>query len=204
MAPRSFPAMSLNIDIMHIIMSYADRRVISNIMKTCHSLNSEGTRYLIADGVALRRELAVVSFVWFLQARGGSSERFRRLTFINELSIDIYPNPEEYIARTLEGFFGIVVDLGAASNFTSLKISQAEALLTTHPPLAAAIAKLTTLKALDLRFIGVHGATLLRTLQSSLVTVTLCFGFYDREREDEVIPEPDMNPTVLLEGSCYD
>ena len=202
MAPQSYPTVSLNIDIMHIIMSYADRRVISNLMKTCHTLNSEGTRYLLADGVTLQREVGVVSFiVWFFQARGDSSERFRRLTFVDKLTIDFYPSPPEYINHILEGFFEIVVRLGAASNLTSLKISRAEALFTTHPPLAAAIAKLTTLKTLDLSFTGVHGATLLRTLQSSLVTVTVSFGLCDREREHEVIPEPDKNPILLLEGS---
>ena len=191
----------MNIDIMHIIMLYADRRVVSNIMKTCSALNSEGTRYLLADGVTLRRELSIVFFMWFLQARGNSRECFRRLTFINKLTIDFYSSPQEYVACILEKFFEIVVQLGAASNLISLTISQAEALFATHPPLTAAIAKLTTLKTLDLQFTGVHSASLLRTLQSSLVTATLCFDLCDRERENENIPEPDTNSILLLEGS---
>ena len=198
--PQSHPAVSLNVDIMHIIMSYAHRSVVSRLMKTCNTLNSEGARYLFKDEVSFRYDAELVSFFWFLKARDNSSERCRRITFLNRLSLDS-KDPTENISQTLELLFEIVVRFGGVSNLTSLKISQAEALLTAHPPLIAAIAKLTTLKTLDLQYTGQHCATLLRTLQSSLVTVSIYFGLHGREHEHEVIPEPDTNPILLLQSS---
>ncbi|KAI1794821.1 hypothetical protein LXA43DRAFT_1091426 [Ganoderma leucocontextum] len=188
-----------NMDIMHIVMSYANRRVVSNLMKTCNTLNNEGARYLLEDGVSLRREARLVkSFIWFMITRRNPNERFRRLTFLNKLSLD-FDHPTEDAARLLAVFFETIAR--AASKFTSLNIDNAEALLTTYPPLGAAIANLTTLKALNLSSTGEHCATLLRTLQSSLVMATIFFGLHARGREDEVIPEHAMNPILLLEAS---
>ncbi|KAM5538670.1 hypothetical protein V8D89_007699, partial [Ganoderma adspersum] len=197
--PQSPSAAELwNIDVMHIVMSYADRTVVSNLMKTCNTLNSAGTRYLLENGVSLRREEGLVSFVWFLWARGDSNECFRRVTLLNKLTLDFH-DPKESTARILESLFGILAR--GASNLTFLKIWAAEALLALHPPLGAAIATLTQLKILDFFRAGEHCAKLLRTLQSSLVTVKIYFATYSTEREDEVLAEPDVNPILLLEGS---
>lgn len=99
--PQSHPAVSLNVDIMHIIMSYAHRSVVSRLMKTCNTLNSEGARYLFKDEVSFRYDAELVSFFWFLKARDNSSERCRRITFLNRLSLD-FKDPTENISQTLE------------------------------------------------------------------------------------------------------
>ncbi|KAM5534617.1 hypothetical protein V8D89_011710 [Ganoderma adspersum] len=184
---ESHPAVQLwNVDVMHIIMSYADRRVVSSLMNTCNALNSAGTKYLLEDGIFLRREEGLVSFMWFLWARGNASERFRRITFLKKLTLD-FNHPTDSIARSLEALFEILAL--AAPDFTFLTIWTAEPLLVLHPPLGTAIAKLAKLKTLQLFQTGEHCATLLRTLQSSLVTVKLHFGQYR------------LNPILLLEGS---
>ncbi|PIL22901.1 hypothetical protein GSI_15597 [Ganoderma sinense ZZ0214-1] len=89
----------------------------------------------------------------------------------------------------------------AGFNFTALKIAKAETLLAAHPPLGAAIAKLTRLGNLELSFAGERCAELLRTLQSKLVMATFSFGDVDGEQDDEDIPEGDRNPILLLHGS---
>ncbi|KAM5538704.1 hypothetical protein V8D89_007733 [Ganoderma adspersum] len=196
---ESHPAVQLwNVDVMHIIMSYADRRVVSSLMNTCNALNSAGTKYLLEDGIFLRREEGLVSFMWFLGARGNASERFRRITFLKKLTLD-FNHPTDSIARSLEALFEILAL--AAPDFTFLTIWTAEPLLVLHPPLGTAIAKLAKLKTLQLFQTGEHCATLLRTLQSSLVTVKLRFGQYSREPENEDLPASDVNPILLLEGS---
>ena len=187
-----------NIDVMHIVMSHADRTVVSNLMKTCNTLNNAGTRYLLEDGVSLRHEEGLVSFVRFLWARGGSNECFRRVTLLSKLTLDFH-DPKESTARILESLFGILAR--GASNLTFLKMWAAEALLVLHPPLGATIATLTQLKTLDFFRAGEHCAKLLRALRSSLVTMKIHFATYSREGEDEVLAEPDVNPILLLEGS---
>nr|VWO99781.1 Autophagy-related protein 17 [Ganoderma boninense] len=189
---------SWNLDVMHIIMSYADRRVVSNLMRTCNALNYAGTKYLLADGLTLRHKIGLLSFLFFLHARGTPGECIRRLTLLNKLSIDLY-KPTENVPPILQFFFEILAL--AASNLTFLHISAAEALLALHPTLGPAIAKLRTLKTIDISETGVHCATLLRTLRSSLVTAKIHFGVHSAEPEEEVPPEPDMNPILLLEGS---
>ncbi|KAM5538654.1 hypothetical protein V8D89_007683 [Ganoderma adspersum] len=140
-----------------------------------------------------------MSFIRFLDARNKPGESLYRLKFLKKLSLDLCP-PTEAASRTLESLFKRIAQ--AASNFTSLEISEAEALLSTYPPLCPAIAKLTTLKNLDLRWTGAHCATLLLMLQSSLTTATIYFGVPGRELEFDFIPANiDMNPMILLEGS---
>ena len=196
---ESRPAVELwNLDIMHIIMSYASRRVVSSLMNTCNALNSAGTKYLLEDGVFLRREEGLESFICFLWARDNPSECFRRVTFLKKLTLH-FNYPTESMARSLECLFEIVAP--AAPGFTFLEIWAAEALLILHPPLGTSIANLAKLKTLQLFQTGEHCATLLRTLQSSLVTVKLHFGHYTREPENEDLALPDMNPILLLEGS---
>ncbi|PIL22866.1 hypothetical protein GSI_15562 [Ganoderma sinense ZZ0214-1] len=201
--PQSHPTIreSWNVDVMHIIMSYADLRVVSNLMQTCSALNYAGTKYLLADGLTLRSEYGLVSFLYFFRAHGALGECARRLALLNKVTIDFYYEPSEYVAPVLECLFEVFAL--TAFNLTSLKISNTEALLVLHPPLGTAIAKLRTLKTVDFFNTGVHCATLLRTLQSSLVTVKLRFDLDTRAQEDdsEVLPEPDANPILLLEGS---
>nr|VWP00899.1 RAS1 [Ganoderma boninense] len=189
---------SWNLDVMHIIMTYAGRRVVSNLMQTCNALNYAGTKYLLADGLTLRHEIGLLSFLFFLHARGTPGECIRRLTLLNKLSIDLY-KPTENVPPILQFFFEILAL--AASNLTFLHISAAEALLALHPTLGPAIAKLRTLKTIDISETGIHCATLLRTLRSSLVTAKIHFGIHSAEPEDEAPPEPDMNPILLLQGS---
>ena len=199
---ESHPAVELwNVDVMHIIMSYADRRVISSLMKTCNALNSAGMKYLLAieDEVCLRRKEGLVSFIRFLQARGNPSECSRRLKFLTKLNLE-FNHPTEHVARILECLFEFLAHV-SASNFTSLKIWDVEALLASHPPLGVAIANLSILKTLDFLYAGEHCAVLLRTLQSNLTTVKIHFGHYCREQEGEILAEPDVNPIMLLEGS---
>ncbi|PIL22877.1 hypothetical protein GSI_15573 [Ganoderma sinense ZZ0214-1] len=198
--PQSHPTILelWNVDVMHIIMSYADRRVVSNLMQTCSALNYAGTKYLLADGLALRSEYGLVSFLCFLYARGFPGECVRRLTPLNKVTIDFH-KPTENIPPALEFLFEIFAL--AAFNLTSLTIGEAEALLASHPSLGTAMAKLTTLKTIDFLQTGQHCATLLRTLRSSLVTVNIHFDLDSGEPENEVPAESDMNPILLLEGS---
>ena len=186
----------LNTDIMHIIMSYATRNAVSGLMKTCHTLNSEGAQYLLRDEVSIECDAQLLSFMCFLMARNNPDDCVRRMSFFNKLSLHFdYPSPD--IAILLTGIFEIIV--GAGFSFTSLKVSWAEDLLRAHPLLGAAIAKLTTLKTLELSFAGAHCAALLRTLQSKLVAADITFG--DTDHEDEDLPECDRNPLLLLRGS---
>ncbi|PIL22886.1 hypothetical protein GSI_15582 [Ganoderma sinense ZZ0214-1] len=197
MDPENHVATSLNMDIMHIVMSFADRRAVSSLMKTCSTLNSEGAKYILTDGVFLRHERGLMSFIWFLIARNGSSECRRRLTFLKKLSLDFYP-PTEVAAGILEGFFELVP---VTSGLICLEISEAEALLAMHPPLGVAIAKLTRLKTLNLSDAGEHCALLLRTLRSSLVFADITFVTSNGEPEDEATRRSNANPILLLEGS---
>ncbi|PIL22887.1 hypothetical protein GSI_15583 [Ganoderma sinense ZZ0214-1] len=141
-----------------------------------------------------------MTFTQFLDARNKPDEHLRRLTFLNMLSLDL-SNPKEAATVALEPLFELINR--AASNFTSLKVCEAEDLLKIYPPLVAAIAKLTTLKTLGLVFTGVHCATLLMTLQSSLTVATICFkfGVHPSEFEFDFIPDTDKDPTILLQGS---
>ncbi|KAM5538644.1 hypothetical protein V8D89_007673 [Ganoderma adspersum] len=187
---------SLNVDIMHTIMSYATRNIVSNLMKTCRTMNSEGAKHLLKDGVSVGCDAELVSFIYFLMARRNVDDSLRRLSFFEKFSLHFdAPSPE--IAGLLAEFFERIAP--AALNFTSLEIHTTEALLTSYPPLGAAIAKLTTLEDLELSFGGEHCAELLRTLQSKLVTAIITFG--DGEREDEEIPDRYRNPILLLQGS---
>ncbi|PIL22902.1 hypothetical protein GSI_15598 [Ganoderma sinense ZZ0214-1] len=191
--------MSLNMDIMHIVMSYADRRVVSNLMKTCKTLNSEGVKYLLEDGVSLRRKRTLKSFNRFLSARKNVKQCIRRLAFLKRLSLDFY-HPSEASARLLEGIFEILVQV--SSDFASLEIFNAEVLLAAHPPLGAAIAKLTTLKTLNVSDAGGdHCATLLRTHQSSLTSVDINFNAANEDPGDAAAGRSYMNPILLLERS---
>ena len=196
MADSGSPAL-LNVDIMHVVMSYATRNIISNLMKTCRTMNSEGAGHLLKDGVSIGCKAGLLSFIYFLAARGNPNDCFRRLLFFDKLTLrfDYYPSPDIGVALT--EFFEKIAT--RAINFTSLTIHDAEALLTAYPPLGAAIAKLTTLQALDLSYTAERGAALLSTLQSRLVEASIEFG--DGEREDEDIDEDDRNPILLLHGS---
>ncbi|KAM5538641.1 hypothetical protein V8D89_007670 [Ganoderma adspersum] len=139
----------------------------------------------------------LMPFMRFLRALN-PDEYLRRVTFLKKLSLDFY-HPAESVAPILELLFEIIAR--AASNFTSLKIFEAEALLAAHPPLCAAIAKLTTLKALNLSDAGVQCATLLCDLQSSLVLADISFSVDDRGPEDEVVHYFNTNPILLLQDS---
>lgn len=194
---ESNPPVSWNMDIMHVVMSYADRRVVSNIMKTCNALNSAGARYLLEGEVSLRREERLLRFIRFLHAMHNPDEYLRRVTFLKKLSLGLY-HPTEDAAGILEVLFNTISRV--ASNFTSLKIFEAEALLATHAPLGAAIAKLTTLKALHLSNASVQCATLLRNLRSTgLILADISFS--TREPGDEVVRHSNANPILLLQGS---
>ncbi|KAM5538643.1 hypothetical protein V8D89_007672 [Ganoderma adspersum] len=193
--------MPLNMDIIHIIMSYADHRVVSNLMKTCNMLNSEGSKYLLEDGVSLRRKRGLKSFMRFLTARNNPNECRRRLTFLKKLSLDLY-YPTEATARFLEGIFEILAQ--TTSDFNSLEISNTEVLLAAHPPLGSAIAKLTTLKTLDLSDAGERCASLLRDLQSSLVLADINFSVSNLQlplAADAAVHHNNTNPILLLKGS---
>nr|VWP02150.1 Cell cycle regulatory protein [Ganoderma boninense] len=159
-------------------------------------MNSEGAKYLLKDGVSLGSETDLVSFMYFMMARGHLDDTIRRISFFENLSLH-FDTPSQDIAGVLAEFFEKIAP--AALNFTSLDIHTAEALLVSYPPLGTAIAKLTTLEALELSFGGEHCAVLLRNLQSKLVTANITFG--DGEREDEEIPRRDRDPILLLQGS---
>ncbi|KAI1794836.1 hypothetical protein LXA43DRAFT_1091437 [Ganoderma leucocontextum] len=113
-------------------MSFADHKVVSNLMNTFDTLNSEGARYLLSDGA------------W---TRQNPDNFFRRLSFFSKLTLYPYDPPLEVrwlLADFLEGVASM------AFNFTPLH--DAEHLLAAYPPLAigSAIAKLTTLQVLTL------------------------------------------------------
>ncbi|PIL22888.1 hypothetical protein GSI_15584 [Ganoderma sinense ZZ0214-1] len=187
----------LNMDVMHVILSYATRNVVSDLMKTCHVLNSEGSKYLLKEGVVVESEVQLLSFIFFLVARNNPDNCHRRMSLFDNLSLHLdFPSPDVGIGlcHVFENLFPL------ASNFTFLEIHDAEALLASHPPLGAAIAKLTTLQTLELFSAGEHCAMLLHTLQSHLFTARLTFGDVDGDPED-VIPELDRNPIYLLHGS---
>ena len=190
------PLVLWNMDIMHVVMSYADRRVVSNIMKTCNALNSAGVRYLLEGEVSLRREERLLRFIRFLRAMHNPDEYLRRVTFLKKLSLGLY-HPTENAAGILEVLFETIARV--ASNFTSLKIFEAEALLAAHTPLGAAIAKLATLTALHLSNASVQCAMLLRNLLSNLILADNSFS--TREPGDEVVRHSNANPILLLQGS---
>ncbi|KAM5538653.1 hypothetical protein V8D89_007682 [Ganoderma adspersum] len=189
-------SMSLNMDIMHAIMSYATRNTVSDLMKTCRAANSEGVKHLLKDGVSIGSEVELLSLVYFLTARGNLDDSLRRLIFFESLSLN-FDTPSPDVARGLAEFFENIGPV--ALNFTSLDIHTAETLLTAYPPLGATIAKLTTLESLEISSSGEHCASLLRTLQSKLVTASITFD--DGDEEDEDILERDRNPILLFRGS---
>ncbi|KAI0712587.1 hypothetical protein C8Q76DRAFT_797423 [Earliella scabrosa] len=189
----------MNLDILHAIMAQCtiaeDRRTLSNMMQTCRTLNYQGARYLLKDGVELCSVEQFLSFLSFACARGNLSEAINRMQWLESIIIDLQFAPTAEIAESFRLFFGTIIS--TSPRFVRLEIHAAEELLSKDPQLPNAIAAFTTLRSLMLDQAGEHGLRMLSAMRSSLTDVYLITTM-----ETDSLSPGDRDPRLLLRHSA--
>ncbi|PIL22882.1 hypothetical protein GSI_15578 [Ganoderma sinense ZZ0214-1] len=165
---------NLNIDILHLILERSDQITVSQVMKTCRSLNREGTKYLLSDIPTISNRSQALSFLQFMLPTRQSADSPHRLHCIDSLHLMLYSEEEvQIVARVLKPFF---VDIAPqAPNFSLLQIDLAERFFAADPELPASVASLKTLNFLMLDDVGEKTVMMLRALQSPLTKVDVHF-----------------------------
>ncbi len=90
----------LPFDVICGIMAVSQRRTISTLMKTCHTLYTEGPRHILRDGVQLTSTYQITKFATFMLAEDPSRFAYLRQLVLHPLSI-IYTDAEVDLARFL-------------------------------------------------------------------------------------------------------
>ena len=84
-------SVNLNMDILHLIMARSDQITVSQIMKTCHSLNREGVKYLLHSIPTLWTVSQALSFLQFALPSSLSSQDVSLQTKDASSSTRIHP-----------------------------------------------------------------------------------------------------------------
>ena len=160
--------MVLNADVLLLVFSLAHKQTKLALMSTCQVLYREGGRqFLKSENVGLGRENRLKSFLRFIDADGGS-----RMRSLGRLTLDINLSLSLSVAKR---FRKMLERLGPISRLTDLTILCLEPLLSSHPPLAKAIAGLTSLKDVDFQDVGKLSLKMLKSMKSELETADIGF-----------------------------
>ncbi|KAH9898575.1 hypothetical protein C8Q73DRAFT_788743 [Cubamyces lactineus] len=127
---------ALLLDISSLVMTFCDLPTMSCLMRTCSTLYEHSSARLLRDEPTLKSQDAVMSFCLFMNAGNGARYPFLRKLWL-DLESKLVP---KHVGRHLQCLFNQVTAL------EELTIFGLDELLETYPPLAGAIAALTTLK----------------------------------------------------------
>ncbi len=160
----------MNLDVLLMILSLADRRAQSRMMKTCRILCREGARHLLEKEVQLSRQTRLVSFVLFMQR-----DPQVRVASLRELVVEL----DKGISKeTGKMFAKLFIELAKAENagLRHLTLDPSERILRAGDrTLPTSIASLTSLTSLSMSDIGPRGSKLLGGLRSCLRRAELAF-----------------------------
>ncbi len=193
----------LHNDILLHILNFASKDLLRTLTQTCRMLHGQGARYLLQDGVSLVTDKQILSFMLFIVGNSGGERprilRLRELTLSREPPsyIDAAPGSDSAPSSEAAGMLlhRLFVALASFGLLTRLTIYDSEEVLGLHPALPDAIARLDTIKQLNVSFAGPRTVKMLKALRSTLF-------WADISIESEVeLPLKDKNPMWLLHGS---
>ncbi|KAI0632970.1 hypothetical protein C8Q77DRAFT_859462 [Trametes polyzona] len=164
----------LNDDVLlHVLSLSSSKPTICALMRTNRLFYHFGAKYLLAEGVTLRNEQQIESFIYFMLA-----ELDFRIPLLRTLTIKATSLPPA-IGESLELFFYY---LSAKGSLCSLMLSPAETLLRSYPKLVCGIAIISSLNSLTLYDIGPFVEVLMGHLRSQLVYADLRLPVIPRRR----------------------
>ncbi len=160
-------AVQFSLDIFHLLMSWSERREVSHLMRTCHTLNHEGVSYILNEDPQLETALHVRSFLQFAAARGNSVELAHRLERLRGLTVDVREADARIVAPLIKK---LLVEMAPyMKNLARINFrDRLHALVQAEPELPAAVAALSTLESLHLGGIDRRGLEGLVGLKSRL------------------------------------
>lgn len=153
----------LNLDVFREITSYLPQGSRTSLMRTCRALYSspEAAKIVLGGYIVLRSSKKVASFVAYLNA-----EKKPRCQYVRELWL----HPPNFSRRDLLAFSLCVPNF---SSLTSLQLHEVDLMLSTCPELGEAIAKLPSLRDLDLSGVGAATCIMVQALECALVSISL-------------------------------
>lgn len=177
----------LNMDILLVVLSFADSDTTLQLMQTCRSLNHFGAKSLLDRCVKLDTESkqAVVSFMTFLSRDSRYRlYHFQRLELTRSTSTPLSMTLEvDAVGRLLEALFRL---LARSGNLQCLTIEDVEVVLNVKSDLAGAISGVRTLKSLHLTYVGPCAAKMLRKSQSTFEDIDIAmFSDYEETTEED-------------------
>lgn len=186
----------LNYDILLEVMKMCERPDCSRFMRTSRFFHTHGFEALLSHDISTSTEECLTRILAFL--RKDPDKRFK---FVRSMQFDF---PELTNTATLE----LADALRRMVNLTALSIQYSEDVILSdpEPALFDAIAALTSLRELDLEYVGEHSIRLLQSLRSELVEVNVhILDMTDYQNFfDYMIPAGDRplyHPAVLLQHS---
>ena len=166
----------LNHDILLAILGLCDRASAAALMRTCQLMYAEGAEYVLAGEVRIARSEDLLSLLLFLSMSGKDTSRFR---FLQRLTLSVGLIDEE-LAFILRGAFRRM------SHLHTLTIYRAEKLLRSRDDLRVAIARIQSLRHLEIRGAEKLACKLVKNLRVGLKSLRLRYSQYARHEDDDV------------------
>ncbi|KAM5537780.1 hypothetical protein V8D89_008548 [Ganoderma adspersum] len=171
----------LNADVLLLVFSLAHKQTKLALMSTCQVLYREGGKqFLKSVNVRLRRQSQLKSFLRFMDADGGSRMRSLHRLFLGT-------NCSLSSRSVAKRFKQMLKRLSPVSRLTDLTILSLEPLLSAHPPLARAIAGLTSLKEIDFHDAGKLSLKMLKSMKSKLETAEIYFKISKGDASEDFV-----------------
>lgn len=182
----------VNFDVSFRILDFSTRGVAASLMRTCRTVNREGTKHLFRSPIVLRTNEQVVSFVQFFVARDDKLTAEYRYRFLRNLSIHL-TSPSQEAAAALTFFFTRIA-VPFMTNFTSLELHRPERLLSADPGLGPAISALPLLRRIKVTDAGPLCGTMLEDLHAPLVSAYL---------DVDWVSDIDFDPCSILHNARH-
>lgn len=176
-------------DVLLLIASYASRDTLLSFMFVSYDFHNDCARHLLGNGVKLRGNRDIVSFISFM--RPGKRKRWRYLRSLSFDNSTINPAIAAELARVL----------ARASHLERLVFGWAERTLGAHPDLPPAFAAIKSIKHLVLVGGYQYTCRMLEAMHWPLETAKLTrseykWDWHDPDRLDR------MHPASLLRNAC--
>ncbi|KAI0704086.1 hypothetical protein C8Q76DRAFT_697422 [Earliella scabrosa] len=160
--------MRLNYDIFLLVMQYAPRGVVANLMGTCRYLNAAGARHLFKDPIVLSTEKQAKSFALLLRTPDATSRRTHLAQLVCRLTIALGPDQlTDDATLAIQCIFADVVP--SLPNLTHLEIERSEELLCAKPEIGETVAALTGLRRIKVTEAGELSCNMLHFLSSPVL-----------------------------------
>ncbi|KAI0764523.1 hypothetical protein BD413DRAFT_680347 [Trametes elegans] len=199
----------LSDDILLHVISFADKQTVQNLMQTSWMFHHYGARYILEGHVLLNTSLShhILSFTRFML--GDRRDSRYRLPFLRDFTLlrrrsgfDDAFDTSIAAGSALQCLFTMIAEAG---KLVRLVICDTEEILSMHPALPEAVAKVRTLRDLQVDLVGELGARMLSALRAPALerAVIGMFPVEGEEGEEENAPAPKLerDPTRLLRHS---